>query len=141
MGALLTHDLSCAQGEDVTYGPFVWATADQSGANNWSNLTYYNFTGAAARMMVRATSDPTSTLIFTSEGESPTIAIGFSSQQVTNGPATPAFYNAFAMTIAAAASLATAYGVYYYDLFIDWPGGTHQLFLAGKFDVKPTVTR
>ena len=60
---------------------------------------------------------------------------------VGSGAIGAATYNAFAATVAKALSLAVSPGTYYYDLFIDWAGGTSQEFLAGLFVVESSVSR
>ena len=137
--ALLALDLSVIQGEDKTFGPFVFATQDPSGLNNLAAQVYYNFTGAAARMQVRLNQDSGSALIFNLTSAGGTIV--FSKQRSPGGPVAPATYNAFAATVAKALSLAVSPGTYYYDLFIDWAGGTSQEFLAGLFVVESSVSR
>ena len=136
--ALQQLDLSVTQGEDRTYGPYTFSSADPSGLNNLGSQAYYNFTGAAARMQIRQNESGTSTELLALTSSSGVI---FSSVQSPGGPAAPTANNSFAVTIPKATSLTLPTGVYYYDLFIDWPTGTSQSFLAGTFTVLPTVTR
>lgn len=137
---LYAQDLSATQGEDRTYGPFIFASADPSGLNNVGSQVYYNFTGAHARMQVRQNEDSGSAEILALT-DSAGGGIVFSSAQTPGGPVAPATHNAITVTIPKATSLTLAPGVYYFELFVDWASGLSQVFISGTFTVLPTVTR
>lgn len=140
-GPLHVSNLKCYQGVDLTETRLFF-NPPASGSTDVQALVPYDFTGATARMMIRAAQDPSSTQYL-----SLTIGSGlaWTSQTFSPGPAQPAYNNGFVITITKAQSLAMNSGVPftggYYDVLVDLPGGTTVCAMAGQFDLVATVTR
>jgi hypothetical protein len=141
--SLAIQTLGIEQGADWAE-QFTFASPDPSGLNQWDQMVYYNFTGAAVRLQVRQSFDNTSLQLFVlSVGAGVTLQ----SVGIPDGPAAPAFNNTIAVSIPAAQSLTVPAGEYWYDMFVDWGSGgtggagTHTRMLSGNFQVIQTITR
>jgi hypothetical protein len=135
--AIQVQDIVAIQGEDFS-DYWVLATQDPSPIPSLANQVYFNFTGYSMRMQIRQLEDPTSMLLLS-------LGLGtgltFASLVGENGPPAPAFNNTVVITLTKAQTLALPAGEWFYDLFLDAPGGTSLEFLAGRFIVQASVTR
>lgn len=135
--ALQQVDLTADQSADFSR-TWIFASADSTGQGNRQNDTYYNFTGSSARLNVRQYQDVGSTSLLALTIGS---GLAFTHAQEPGGPADPGAGapNALAVTITAAQLGSLTPGVYYYNAWIDYPNGTHQVGLSGRFIVGSTL--
>jgi len=136
------------QGSDVTL-PYIFLGAGLSGSTDPAQAVPVDFTGCTARMQVRVSPDSGATLLLSLaggagvSGGSPS-GIAFFAGTSVPGPPVPAYNDGFTITITKAQSLAMnggRAGVFYYDLFIDWPSGVSTIYMRGTFQLTSTATR
>jgi hypothetical protein len=130
-------DLTIHQGCDASYGPYIWATGDQTSPfSNFTLSSYYNFTGAIATWTVRQFDFFTSAIVGGLQYSSTGGQITYSTLQAPQGPAAPATPNAFGWSIPN--SIWTAPnpvpGKYYHTLIIQM-GSLKQLYFKGRFEI------
>jgi len=132
--------LEALQGVDFSE-TFLYFSPPASGSKDVNDLVPVDFTNATARMMVRPTSDATTTQLL-----SLTIGAGLAwvAGTTTPGPAAPAYNNGVTITITRAQLLAVNAGVAitaYYDLLVDWASGETSILARGTFNIAATATR
>jgi hypothetical protein len=134
--AALIVPIAVEQGIDFN-NTFAFANPDPAGSNDWSKLTYPDYTGWQARLQVRQFFDPASVqLLALTTGSGLTFStVSFVGAPVATG------LNAIAVAITATQTVGLTAGTFYYDLFFDSPSGTHFRQMTGPFDVDLTVVR
>jgi hypothetical protein len=121
---------------------FLFFNPPANGSKEVSDLVPVDFTNAtAARLMVKPSQDSSAVAVI-----SLTIGTGlaWTAGTVVPGPTLPAYNNGIIITVTKAVSLAansTRALTGYYDLLVDWSGGTTTMLARGTFHLAATATR
>ena len=139
-GPAVNQKIDVLQGVDF-HETFLFFNPPTSGSKDPGDLVPVDFTGAAARLMVKPSSDASAAAII-----SLTIGTGLEwvADTFTGGPTAPAYNNGIAIWVTRTVSLAANAGAAmagYYDLLVDWPTGETSMLARGTFTLAATGTR
>lgn len=107
------------------------------GSPNLGNPTAWipqDLTGVTAKMTIAQSQSPTG-LVLLSLTSSPVAGITMISETIIPGPPQPSAPDGYMLTITSAQSTGIPPGVYYYDLYLDFPDGTQYKYQDGSITI------